>query len=436
MLFKSTRAGTDERLSHFKEAALRCLPEDGGLFVPAAVPDLRQFFLHMDAGTSYGELAATIASNLLDGELNPLSANRFAEDALSFEPELTRLDEKISILKLYHGPTGSFKDFGIAFLASILEEIRKDSGPIMVVSTEQGDTGCSIAHAFSKHPEIVSVILYPQGPIHAIDEQNLRGKGGNIIPIQIKGTLDDCTALLRELIRDRPFSERYCVTSANAMNPGRLLPQAFYYLYAFVKLKKLLSGNLFFSVPCGNFGNLIAGLYAWKFGMPVSGFIAAQNRNNPLGSFLEGKALTGRRPISTNTPALDVSYPVNYERLASLYDETPLVMRNMVYPIVIEDEQTNQAIENAWKKYGVMLDPHGALALAAARQHDRLANEDSHYVVLATGHPAKYANLIENATGSQLNIPPRLENLRKKTEAVAVIPPQLDLLESVIATSF
>jgi threonine synthase len=434
MQFRSTRSGNLN--VSFKEAVLRCLPEDGGLYVPAQTVDMRQFFLYMGEETSYPELVATVAPALLQGELNPFSASRVAESAFDFEPELRQLDEDISVLNLYNGPTGVFKDFGIAFLAAVLEELLKNSGPAMILSASQGDMGVSLAHAFRQRQGITVIILYPEGLIRGLESADYVSRGGNIIPIQVKGSFDDCQRLIGEAIMDRPFAERYGLTSANAINPGRLLPQSFYYLYAFVKIKKHLRGDLVFSVPSGNFGNLIAGLYAWKFGMPVNGFIAAMNANNPFGDLIRGRGFAARPPMATNSPSLDVGTPSNYERLVSFYQEAPAVMRNMVYPDSIDNETTLKTIEKAWKRYGILLDPHSAVAFAAAERLRGSGDSHIHTVALATGHPAKQAALVAKATGQEVAMPPRFAKLQKPVEPLALIEPQLDALEGAIAGCF
>jgi threonine synthase len=399
---------------------------------------MRQFFLYMDAMTTYPELVAAIAPVLLQGELNPFSASRVAESAFDFEPELKQLDENFSLLNLYNGPTGVFKDFGIAFLAAVMEELLKNNKQAMILSATRGDTGVSIARAFYRRQNIVSVILYPSGSIRGLDPETFVSRGGNIIPIQVRGTFDDCQRLIKETIMDLPFAERYGITSANAINPGRLLPQAFYYLYAFIKIKKFLKGDLLFSVPSGNFGNLIAGLYAWKFGMPVNGFIAAMNANNAFGDFIRGKDFIPHPPVKTNSPALDVSRPSNYERLVAFYQEAPAVMRNMVYPAAIDDVTTLETMERVWKQYGILLNPHGAVAFAGA---ERLAFSKDfsgpvHVVTLVTGHPAKEADLLTKVTGQRVEMPEKLLDLEKKTDPVALIDPQLDALEGAIVSCF
>ncbi|GHV73738.1 threonine synthase [Spirochaetia bacterium] len=435
MQFRSTRSlglksaglrSADTATVSFKDAILNCLPANGGLYVPDSVVDMRQYILYMDSATSYPELVATVAPALLQGELNPFSAARVAESAFDFEPQLKQLDDTLSVLTLCNGPTGVFKDYGIAFLAAVMEELLGSTSRAMILSAARGDTGVSIAHAFSRRRGMVPVIIYPSGPVRGLDP--------NVISIQITGAFDDCQRLIVEAINDRPFAERYGITSGNAINPGRLLPQVFYYFYAFIKLKKILTGELVFSVPSGNFGNLIAGLYAWKMGMPVNGFIAAMNANNAFGDYVKGKEFKPGKLIQTNSPAMDVSVPSNYERLASFYAEAPAVMRHMVYPDAIDDQATLAAMEEAWKSYGILLDPHSAVAFAAARRMSRTAGFNGHVVVLATGHPAKYAELVAQTTGQQVPIPAAFTNLWKRTDPMATISPELDALEGAIAS--
>jgi threonine synthase len=434
MQFKSTYL--NEPPVSFKEAVLRCLPPEGGLYVPASVMDMRQFFLYMDSETSYPELVSTLAPLLLQGELNPFSASRVAESAFDFEPELKQLDEKFSLLTLYNGPTGVFKDFGTVFLAAVLEELLKNNDRSMVLSAVRNDTGAGIAAAFRNRPGVTTVLLAPAGPVWGLDPATFVPNGGNIIPIQVKGTFDDCQRLVIETIIDRPFAERYGVTSANAINVGRLIPQAFYYLYAFIKIKKSLKGDLCFSVPSGNFGNFIAGLYAWKFGMPVNGFVAAMNANNAFGDFIKGGTFIPSPLITTKSPALDVTFPSNYARLASFYEEAPAVMRNMVYPASISDGVTLRTMEKVYKKYGVFLDPHGAVAFAAAEEIAPQFDQEGHFVILATGHPARESALVKEATGQTIKIPYNLEQLNRRYDPIALIDPQLDALEGAIASCF
>jgi len=436
MQFRSTKSNFP--LVSYKDAVLRCLPNDGGLYVPDKVADIRRLLMQIDEKASFNDMVAIVAPSLLEGGLNPAAASRVAASAYNFEPELIRLDNSFSLLNLYNGPTGIFKDFGIAFLSAILEEFINKGEQAMILSAARADTAVSMAHAFSGRKGISLVLLYPSGQIRGLDPSVFVQNGGNIIPIQVKGTFDDCQRLVVETINDRKFSERYNVTSANTINAGRLLPQVFYYLYAFVQLKNNISGDLIFSVPSGNFGNLIAGLYAWKFGMPVNGFIAAMNVNNAFGDYILGKPFVPKPLVCTNSPALDVSVPLNYERLASFYDEAPAVMRNMVYPASINDDLTLQTMEAVYKKYKAHIDPNTAVAFAAARKitAGNEWNGNTHTVVLATGHPAREANLAGEAAGRSINIPESILALKKRCDPIAIISPQLEAFESAIASCF
>ncbi|MDR2049317.1 MAG: threonine synthase [Treponema sp.] len=427
----------------FKTAVLRCLPESGGLFVPESLPDLRQFILHMDEETGFSEMLSSLIPVLFAGELDPAAAARIASSVTGFKPELIRLGaensapDRISVLNLYNGPTGTFLDFAITFLATLLEELLSaQSARIMVVSAVRG-TGISVARAFFGRRGITAALLYPENfPILGIDPKDCINRGGNIIPIQVEGTADDCQDLVAALINDRPFAERHNITSANAVNPGRLLPQVFYFLYGFIQLKKSLAGELVFSLPTGNLGSLITGLYAWKFGMPINGFIAAMNSNNAAGGFIKGQGFSRQPLVVTNSPRLDITRPSNLERLETFYREAPVVMKNMVFPESIDDQTTLQTMKRVRERHGLFLDPQGAVAFAAAEKTAAGRDFYGNIVVFATEHPARYAETIYKATGERIAVPDKLKALEQRTEPVARIKKDLASVESAIAGCF
>jgi threonine synthase len=356
-----------------------------------------------------------------------------AESAFQFEPELIELDEQFSLLDLTGGPTGVVIDYSVAYLAAVMEELLKNSAPVIAISASQGDVGISIANAFIKRRNILSVMLYPEGPIRGIDTEYLLKNGGNVIAIQVKGRLDDCNRLVHDLINDREFSDPYRITSANAINPGRLLAQTLYYFYAFIKLRPALKDNFMFSVPTGNLGNLIGGLYAWKFGLPASGFIAAQNINRPSKEALEGKPRGTRVPVATSSPALDVTSPSNYERLAAFYKTVPDNMKSAIRYDAVSDERMERALSHVLQKYGVLVDPHTAVAFASAIDIAKKENYSGHIVVLATGHPAKQPEIMARITKRPPPMPDRLAGGRKMTEPICAIPPDISALEAAIA---
>ncbi|MDR2177043.1 MAG: threonine synthase [Treponema sp.] len=462
MRFVSTKTGGAS--VSFKTAVLRCLPEEGGLFVPESPPDLRQFILHMDEETGFSEMLSSLIPVLFEGELDPAAAARIAASAAGFKPELIRLGpvdsvrdetggsgrgpgasgekpgsaiDRISVLNLYNGPTGTFLDFAITFLAALLEELLSARfARTMVVSAVRG-TGISVARAFLGRRGITAALLYPENfPTLGIDPKDCINRGGNLIPIQVEGTADDCQDLVAALINDRPFAERHNITSANAINPGRLLSQVFYFLYSFIQLKRSLSGELVFSLPTGNLGSLITGLYAWKFGMPVNGFIAAMNSNNAAGGFIRGQGFSRQSLVITNSPRLDITRPSNLERLETFYREAPVVMRNMVFPESIDDQMTLQTIKKVRERHGLFLDPQSAVAFAAAEKIAAGRDFYGDIVVFATEHPARYAETIYKATGERIAVPDRLKAMEQKTEPVARIKNSLESVESAIAGCF
>jgi threonine synthase len=326
---------------------LDCLTEDGGLYVPDQAVDFRQFFTHMNEKTSFQELVVVAATSFLDDSLNPVSASRVAKRAFNFEPKLIKLDDEFSLLNLYSGPTGVFKDFGIAFLSAILEEFLEKDSQIMILSAARPDIGVSMSRAFSGKKGIMLVLLYPSWQIHGLDPSTYVPNGGNIIPVQVKGTFDDCQRLIIETINDREFSKRYNITSCNSMNA-----------------------------------------------------------NNSMGDYIHGKPFACAPLVHTNSPALDVSFPLNHDCLASFYDEAPTVMRNMVYPALIDNELTLKTMEFVYKKYNIFIDPHTAAAFAAAQKIHFMNewNSNTHTIVLATGHPERAANIVEEATGKKIKV--------------------------------
>ena len=421
----------------FKDAVLRCLPSDGGLYVPTKAVDLRQAFFDLSANSSFHDLASAVTPLLLQGELNPFCAARVAESAYGFEPELTLLDDNFSLLTLHNSPTGNFKDFGAGFFATVMEELLKKNNFAMILSTAVGNNGISLGHAFQRRHGLTAVLLYPSGRIFGLDEENFVSNGGNIIPIQVRGTLDDCQRLRNAVINSLALAQRYNITSANTINFARLLPQTFYYLYAYTKLPERLRENVVFSVPSGNFGNLVSGLYAWKFGLPASGFIAAMNANNAFGDFLQGGDFKAEEVIATRSPALDVSNPANYQRLRSFYDENPAAMRDMVFPASVDDEKTFSAMEKMYRLYGELIDPHGAVAFAAAQDFAASGKKPgSHIVVVSTGHPAKEPEIVKAATGQVPSEPRGFQLLKREVKPVAAIEAHLGALEGAIAACF
>ncbi len=425
MQFYSTR--DTKRLVSFREAVFRGLAPDGGLFHPASDLDLRREFLSMTPETTFPEVARTITSALFADELSAEQIDRVIARAFPFRPELSRLTDEIYLLELYHGPSCAFKDYGASYLASVMEEfLAGEDGRAVILTATSGDTGSAVAHAFYGTSNIDVVVLYPSGRVSPLQEKQLTTLGGNIHALEVKGSFDDCQRMVKQAFLDPELSETLRLTSANSINLGRLIPQAFYYVYAFSRLKADVPGELFFCVPSGNFGNLTAGVLAWKWGLPVTGFIAATNANDVVPEYLETGIYSPRSSIRTLSNAMDVGDPSNFERLKTIFSDDVDAMAAMIWGEVVSDEETLETIAHFRVNENVFVDPHTAAGVRAAQRF--IANRYptvGTVVTLGTAHPAKFGEVVEEATGMRPDIPERLErvlHLEKKARTMDNAP--------------
>jgi threonine synthase len=335
MKFISTRVGsaTGRKPVTFRQAVFSGLPTDGGLYVPTEQPDLRARIAGFSEQTSFTELAAVVVEELIGDELGPEAVRRVCQRAFTFEPTLQPLEEKLTLLELFHGPTCAFKDFGAAFLASVMEEfLLQESRRAVILAATSGDTGSAVARAFQGKTNIEVVILYPSGRVSALQEQQLTTVGGNVTALEVQGSFDDCQRLVKQAFVDSELRKNLSLSSANSINLGRLLPQALYYIYGSLRLRLAPKTNkkLMICVPSGNFGNLTAGVYAWKWGMETDGFIAATNINDVVPEYLITGEFRPRRSLKTISNAMDVGYPSNFERLVVVFQGSAKKMRKWI----------------------------------------------------------------------------------------------------------
>jgi len=431
MQFVSTRGGKDE--ISFEEAVFRGLAPDGGLYVPTTVPDLRALVDSLDGEITFTDLAGKLIGELLP-ELD--DSGGLAGRAFPFAPELTSVPfrgREIRLLDLFHGPSCAFKDFGASFLAAVMERVLSDSGRSAVILTAtSGDTGSAVAQAFWGKRGIDVVVLYPSGRVSPLQEKQLTTLGGNILAVEVKGSFDDCQRLAKQAFVE-PQLSRITLTSANSINLGRLLPQSFYYFWAWTRMDR--SRPLYFCVPSGNFGNLTGGVYAWQWGLPVSGFIAATNRNDVVPEYLKTKQYRPRPSVSTLSNAMDVGDPSNFERLVAIFGGDWDAMRGMIGERVITDQETVETISAVYNETGVILDPHTAVGFLASERFlsDRAPSGESPQVVsLATAHPGKFVEIVERATGRRPTLPPALERLMELPKKSIVLDNSLGSLVNLL----
>ena len=419
MRYRSTRGKSP--LVDWSTALQQGLAPDGGLYVPAEIPAV-DFGMTSPLARVDAALSATrpFVAEMPESDLVSLLT-----DALDFEIPLVPLEEGIFLLELFHGPTFAFKDVGARCLARWLAWTHASGDPLTVLVATSGDTGSAVAGAFHRVPGIRVVILYPAGQVTPLQEKQFATIGGNVHTLAVSGTFDDCQRLVKAAFAHEGLRASHRLTSANSINVGRYLPQAFYYPYAASRLPSF-DGRAVFSTPSGNFGNLCAGLLAKRMGMPGARFVAATNANDVVPEFLDTGRFRPRASLRTISNAMDVGNPSNFERILDLYEGDLVAMRADVRGSRHTDDETRDAIRNVWEGTGRVLDPHTAVGLLGARQARRRADDPA--IVLATAHPAKFREVIEPVLGIRVPLPEGLRAcLDAPTRAIA-IPDDFDAL--------
>lgn len=435
MTFVSTRAG--KRPVTFREAVFSGLAPDGGLYVPTKQADLGLRIRGFSKKNTFPELSEILIGDLLEGELSRESVHRVAERAFTFAPALQPLEDGLTLLELFHGPTCAFKDFGASFLAAVMEEflLQEDRQAVILVATS-GDTGSAVARAFHRKESIDVVILYPSGRVSALQEQQLTTVGGNVTALEIQGSFDDCQRLVKEAFVDSRLRESLVLSSANSINLGRLIPQAFYYIYGTCRLQRATEEQLLICVPSGNFGNLTAGVYAWQWGMPVDGFIAATNVNDVIPEYLMTGQFRPRRSQKTLSNAMDVGNPSNFERLSVVFGGSVDKMRELIRGIRITDQETRETMSRVYRDTGVLIDPHTAVGVLASRRVRRDSGFSGQILTLSTAHPGKFIDIVQEATGVTPDLPPTLKRVLSKKKQAVTLQPDLEVLREFLLENY
>lgn len=433
MRFSSTRDPLHVEVP-FGEAIFRGLAPDGGLYHPTDEPDLRALIRSFGDDTAFVDLAAALIQGLLPEDYDATAARAVALRAFPFAPRLAELEPGIVLLELFHGPSCAFKDFGASFLAAAMEDyLAERRSKAVILTATSGDTGSAVAHAFFDRENIDVVILYPSGKVSPLQEKQLTTLGGNVLALEVDGTFDDCQRMVKEAFLDEGLRERYHLTSANSINVGRLIPQSFYYVYAFAQLKEQIHDEIVFCVPSGNFGNLTAGILAWRWGMPTSGFIAATNANDVVPEYLKTGVFSPRPSVPTLANAMDVGNPSNFERLSALFLGEMLEITSLLSGVAVDDRLIAETMRDVWTTHGKLICPHTATGVYAARR--RLAEErgsDATVVTLATAHPAKFIEVCRDYVGVEPEIPERLARLLELPKRSVPVGPTLDALRSAL----
>lgn len=400
----------------FKEAVFNSMPQDKGLYMPVNTPRLDDKFLtHLDEYT-LPEIAFHVAKNLIGEDIPDADLKAIIYDAINFLAPVVKLEENIFVLELWHGPSLAFKDFGARFMSRVMSYfLEKGEKQLDVLVATSGDTGGAVALGFLGVPNTRVTILYPKGKVSDIQELQLTTNGQNIRAVEIDGTFDDCQALVKQAFTNNDLKAKFRLTSANSINIARLIPQTFYYFNAYAQLLKRNISKVIFSVPSGNFGNIGAGLLAWKMGLPVEHFIAATNVNDTVPEFLKTGIYQPKPSVATLSNAMDVGDPSNWVRIADLFKDDMNDLKELVTGYRYNDEETLEAIKFINDNYNYTACPHTAIAWQALRDYQQdHYKADTAGVFLSTAHACKFPDVYPESIAGKVDVPEQVEELSRK----------------------
>lgn len=400
-----------------EEAVVKGLASDKGLFMPEKIKALPADFFNKIENLSFQEIAYVVADAFFGEDVEADKLKKIVYDTLNFDTPVVKVKNNIYSLELFHGPTLAFKDVGARFMARLLGYFigkKNENQVVNVLVATSGDTGSAVANGFLGVPGIRVFVLYPKGKVSPIQECQFTTLGKNITALEVDGTFDDCQALVKSAFMDEELNAKHKLTSANSINVARFLPQAFYYFYAYAQIKKIEKNKkIVMCVPSGNFGNITAGLFGKRMGLPVSRFIASNNNNDIFFQYLQTGEYKPRPSVSTLANAMDVGDPSNFARIIDLYNNSVDAIRKDISGARYNDDQINAAMKACYQETGYILDPHGAcgyLALEDGLKSDEVG------IFLETAHPAKFLETVENSIGKKVAIPEKLQAFMKGTK--------------------
>lgn len=437
MRFYSTNRQSSQ--ATLEEAVMTGLPADGGLYMPERIPLIPRAFFNNIAEMSVRDISYVVATTMLGDDIDPAELKDIVYNTFTFDIPLRRISERISVLELFHGPTHAFKDIGARFLARIISHYSRNLGkPVHVLVATSGDSGGAVASGFHRVPGVEVFVLYPERGLSAKQRHQFTSLGDNVHPIEILGTFDDCQRLVKEAFVDKDLRRNLNITSANSINICRLLPQMFYYFYAYSQLVGQTDGKadhegIVFSVPCGNLGNLTAGLLARKMGLPVKRFVVANNSNDAFTRFVNSGKFTPALPHHTLACAMDVGNPSNLSRIVDLYGNNHEAISADMKAYSYNDEEIADSMSYLHTSAGYISDPHAATAYRALSE-DLADGEQG--IFLATANPAKFAETVNRILGTKIESPAALkENPSGARHDVPKITPSLQALKKILISS-
>ena len=412
-------------IATFSEAVIQGLAPDKGLYFPDSIAPLDPSFFENIENFTNVEIAFEAIRQFVVPEIPEVILKSIIEEVLDFEFPVVEINDNISTLELYHGPTMAFKDVGARFMARCLGYFNESNvNKVTVLVATSGDTGGAVAHGFLNVKGVDVVILYPSGKVSEIQEKQLTTLGHNITALEVDGVFDDCQDMVKRAFTDKELMDNMQLTSANSINVARWLPQLFYYLFAYKQLKSK-HNDIVFSIPSGNFGNVCAGMLAQKLGMPVKHFIAANNANDTVFNFMNTQNYIPKPSVQTISNAMDVGNPSNFIRIQELYNNNFEVLNSNLTAYSFSDEETKLALLELYEMYGYIADPHGAVGYLGAKSY--LESNIGHVVFLETAHPTKFLDVVEDVIGVDLELPSQIKFVMNKKKVAISIDSYEDL---------
>ncbi|MGI4951405.1 MAG: threonine synthase [Janthinobacterium lividum] len=446
----------------FGAVLLAGLAEDGGLYMPEAWPHLSAADLRALRGLPYADLAARVMQPFM-GETIPapvlleMCRDAYAGFTHPAVVPLVQLDANLYALELFHGPTLAFKDMAMQLLGRMFDYVLgQDGRRVTIVGATSGDTGSAAIEACRDRRQLDVVILHPEGRTSEVQRRQMTTvPAANIANIAVDGTFDDCQDLVKAMFADAPFRQAMNLSAVNSINWARIVAQIPYYVAAAIALGSP-DREVAFSVPTGNFGNVMAAWAARRMGVPVARLVVASNRNDILARFLDGNDMSIRGVEPSLSPSMDIQVSSNFERLLfELLDRDPAATaatmrdfratgrmdvpdaawrraRTLFHGFRLDDAGTTAEIRRLHAQ-GYLADPHTAIGVAAARA-DLAAHPHTHVpiIVAATAHPAKFPDAMKAATGQVPPLPPHMADLYEREERYTRAPNDLDAIEAQV----
>ena len=407
-------------IATFETAVRKGLAPDKGLYFPEHIEPLEASFLDSIENYSDAEIAFQSIKQFICPEIPEYDLKQIISETLSFDFPVVEIEEGISTLELFHGPTMAFKDVGARFMARCLGYFNKDNNEeVTVLVATSGDTGGAVASGFLGVKGVRVVILYPSGKVSHVQEKQLTTLGQNITALEVDGTFDDCQDIVKRAFLDDDLTEKMALTSANSINIARWMPQMFYFLFAYKQLKSK-NKPIVFSVPSGNFGNICAGMLAQKLGFPFAHFIASNNANNVVERYFKTNTYSPLPSIQTISNAMDVGNPSNFVRIQKLHDNNFEALKNNLTTYSFSDEQTKEALSAIYKGSGYIADPHGAVGYLGCKSY-REKNPAAQTIFLETAHPTKFLDVVEAVIPEKIALPPQIQAVIEKEKSAIYV---------------